>query len=404
MGLLSANIFLLLTVFTNSFPHFASAAPPFFRKTQFDAEAFSLRDLILPGEQAGDKNPIARKGDGYSLSALTDFKRLEAKGVRWEYAHLRPAPEPAPPVVLPVLRPPPNSLNPIPKEPDPIKTPSQPNTWKPISENDIPPGFYDTTVPPVHSSGLGELPKAMEFYAEKGRKQLNIYEEIVRSNKKDTETVLTKEDLVKHRKDSAFIDVTKSAEYEVYEIENWIDESFAYLPKLYKSEEIGIGLNRVPVLTTTTVYTEDTMGLICRATYADDGQFIIYQHAYKENDGVGEIPINEIQMQNFFAASKENAKNFRAAFFENIQNKEFWAITRENYNDMKQPYTKALTFERGTPQFDRYMGSPNIWSKFWGFGNHHNALGKPIPMRIIITPTQVPNSFGLGAAIVFKQG
>ncbi|CAG8977876.1 hypothetical protein HYALB_00001753 [Hymenoscyphus albidus] len=400
---LSAKIFLLLTFFTDSFPHFASAAPPFFRNTQSDAEAFSLRDVIVPGEQAGDNNPIARKGDGYSFSALTDFKRLEAKGVRWEYAHLRPAPEPSP-VVLPVLRPPPDPLKPVPKEPDPIETPSLPGAWKPISESDNPPGLHDVDAPPVHSSGLGEPAKAMEFYAEKGRKQLNIYERIVRSNRKDTKTVLTKEDLVKYNKGSAFLDVTKNAEYLVWDSENWIDESFAYLPKLYKSDEIGFDLNRVPILTTTSVYTADKMGLVCETTFADNGLFIIYQHAYKENDDVGEIPINEIQMQTFFDASKGNSRSFRVAFLENIQNKEFWAITRENYNDMRQPYTKVLTFERGTPQFDRYIGSPNIWSKFWGFGNHHNALGKPILMRIIVTPAQVSNAFGLGAAIVFKKG
>lgn len=113
-----------------------------------------------------------------------------------------------------------------------------------------------------------------------------------------------------------------------------------------------------------TVYNEATKQPINAGTYDTDGKFIVFAAAFKENQAgippAKRIPLNEMGMQNFLTAAGEKAKNLKAAFLFDVQNKEFWAITKQNYDDMKQSFDKVLTFERGSPQFDRYMGSPKF--------------------------------------------
>jgi hypothetical protein len=146
------------------------------------------------------------------------------------------------------------------------------------------------------------------------------------------------------------------------------------------------------------------------------GHFVVWEVAFKEKNNFPDaIPLNELGMQSFIKVAGANTKNLKVAFLSDIQNKEFWAITRQNYNDRKATFEQVLTFERGTPQFDRYIGSPNIGSKLFGLANHHNAISNREPSKIVIMPKQVklegvfpepgepPERVGqLWAALVFK--
>lgn len=53
-------------------------------------------------------------------------------------------------------------------------------------------------------------------------------------------------------------------------------------------------------------------------------------------------------------------------------------------------FDQVVTFQKGTPQFNRLMGSPNLSSKFFAFTNHHNAIGNKLPIKIVLMPKQVP--------------
>lgn len=86
-----------------------------------------------------------------------------------------------------------------------------------------------------------------------------------------------------------------------------------------------------------------------------------------------------------------------------IQNKEFWDIIRKSYNEKRQKFDQVLTFESGSSQFDRIMGSPNFGSKFLGFGHHHNAIGDKIPDKVIVIPKDVAGAERkLTVAVVFR--
>ena len=123
------------------------------------------------------------------------------------------------------------------------------------------------------------------------------------------------------------------------------------------------------------------------------------------------LPLNEMGMQNFINTAGANTKDLETVILADIQNKEFWAIT-ENYNDKKQGFNQVLTFAKDTdkPQFLRFMGSPNLASKFYAFSNHHNALDDNVPTSITIIPRQAQGTSGdpdfvtgLIAAIRFQK-
>jgi hypothetical protein len=138
-------------------------------------------------------------------------------------------------------------------------------------------------------------------------------------------------------------------------------------------------------------------------TIDNAGRYFIMQDSFKYEDKSNSgIPLNEIVMQNFLDVAKSKASDFRVMFIVNVQNQEFWDVTRANYDSSDTPFDQVMTWKSDSFQFKRYMGSPNISSKLFGFLNHHIALGKRKPVQIVVIPQQVKNSEDLSVALVFE--
>lgn len=264
---------------------------------------------------------------------------------------------------------------------------------------------------PGPGAGLGAEPKTMDIYATSGKNQVNNFLSVTKApkgSKPDTQLVATEAELAKHGPNGAFLDIRKSDKYKIEDMT--LHFSDLKTLKNFKWSELGFDIKDAGFVSKMVV-TNKAPGspTIIQGTYAKNGQFIVYQDAFKAADTTPgtKVPLNEMGLQNFIAASKDapgGATNFKAAFLTNIQNKEFWAITRQNYNDKNQPFNQVLIFPRGTPEFDRYMGSPNFNSKFFSFANHHEAIGNKVPDKVIVIPKQAENSGNeLTVAVVFKD-
>nr|POE51814.1 hypothetical protein CFP56_26021 [Quercus suber] len=291
------------------------------------------------------------------------------------------APAPHPQVNVPgkpVVRP-----EPPPRKPD----------WQPIPDN----------VNPNSGTGKGGSPRPMQVYQSLGQQQFSDYETVVSSRQLDTLIVPTAAELAEHQANRAFLDYDKNAHYRALK-----DKSVGKVKELQNFMESELGFDPMAVQTVErrVVTNSDTGETINGGVYDKYGKFVVFQDAFKEENTVpNSIPLNEIGMQSFIKVAGENTKNFKVGIFANIVNKEFWAITRSNYNDAGQPFEQVLTFEHGSPGFDQFMGSPNIRSKFYAFGNHHNAIGSKVPDRIIVIPKQAQDTRGdgqLDVAVVFK--
>jgi hypothetical protein len=92
-------------------------------------------------------------------------------------------------------------------------------------------------------------------------------------------------------------------------------------------------------------------------------------------------------------------------FIVNIQNQEFWNVVRASYDERNKPFEQVLTFtpEHNKAAFDRFMGTPNISSKLFGFSNHYIALGRNPPRSIVVIPQQSTGADELSIALVFKE-
>jgi hypothetical protein len=240
----------------------------------------------------------------------------------------------------------------------------------------------------------------------KGKAQLASYLSILARGGPDSEIFKTDSEVAKaisggHK---AFLDVKSQQEY-VYssnpgkgsvvgDLENlkmFRTEDFGFpLTPNYLVTEIRISRNRErskPGASTNT--NQDTPGNIIKMTVDPGGRFFVIQDSYKkDNTGKGTVPLNEMIMQGFLNVAGSKSKNFKVMFITNIQNRLFWEITRKNYDATGHPFSHVVTFAKDTPEFNRYMGSDNINSNFFGFGNHHNALGNKRPVEIIIVPKQ----------------
>ncbi|KAI1840390.1 hypothetical protein JX266_013398 [Neoarthrinium moseri] len=308
-----------------------------------------------------------------------------------------PVPRPLPPVVIPK-----------PKPADPVTVPGSPRPPPPPPKADWKP--IPATENPGQGYGKGNDPKSMDEYAVAGKTQVDNYEAIMRSNRPDVLTVSSKAELEGSRPNEAFLDIRNNPDYQIVEV-TFHPREINEL-KIFKASELGFEIKQSRLVQLTVRNPNDAQP-ISQALYDPDGNYIMYQVAFKDgNKATDKVPLNEIGMQNFLRVAgpdkaknkPDSTKNFKAAFLMDIQNKEFWGITRQNYNDMKQPFSEVLTFNRGTPQFDRYMGSPNIKSKFFSYGNHHNAIGNKVVDKIIIIPKQAENSGGkFTAALIFKN-
>ncbi|CAG8957506.1 hypothetical protein HYFRA_00011488 [Hymenoscyphus fraxineus] len=405
MRLLSAKNAVLLTAFISNLPHFVLGAP--IAQTADVTEQVITRNgdlFVIPVQQAEVSNITNRDEDNFSLRLIKGVKRIVTRVIPRPPTPpvLKPRPHPVP-VPVPV----PGPVAPKPK-PDPLPKPlPRPNPPAPkpnhrpipLSEN------------PGQGVGIGNQPKPMENYANLGRTQVNKYETAAKSDKPDTPMVNNEADLAKYGPNEAFMDIrVLKGQYKVDDTDVFINELKEL--KNFRTDELGFNINAAGLLRQTVVISVKDSKMINRGTYDKNGQFIVYQDAFKDADTAAgtKVPLNEIGMQQFQKATlvgtqdMGKTKNFKAAFLMDVQNKEFWAITRENYNDMKQPFSEILTFNRGTPQFDRIMGSPNFNSKFYSFANHHNAIGNKVPDKVIVVPKQAENSGNkLTVAVVFKD-
>lgn len=259
---------------------------------------------------------------------------------------------------------------------------------------------------PGSGSGTGNPPQDMETYRAAGAAQMTNYEAILRSGKKDTPIVQTEAELAGVAKNDAFLDIHANDQYRLEA--RGVTASDVKELKVFTSGELGFDPKVPPQLMSEIRVSNSRGELVNRGTYDKEGRFIVYQDAFKEADtatGVKKTPLNEVGMQLFLAEAGDKAKNFRVAFLSNVQNQEFWAMVKQAYTDLGQEFKQVLTFERGTPQFERFMGSPNFFSKFFSFSNHREAIGNKVPDKVIVAPKQVEGntSGGLAVAIVFKD-
>ncbi|KAG6099711.1 hypothetical protein E4U30_006153 [Claviceps sp. LM220 group G6] len=305
----------------------------------------------------------------------------------------RPRPVPAPmprPRPAPAPRPvtPPRPLPPAPKP-----------EAKPIPHNEN----------PGQGTGTGAEPKSMQHYEQEGTKQLHMYETKAKSHEPDTVIVATEAEVAHHPKNGAFLDINKNDELRLEKQDVRLDDGPSLkVLKEFNSQELGFSMKDVGNLKQVAVYPSKSHAqFINRGTYDPNGRIILYQDAFKDlnvGQGAKKIPLNEMGMQNFKSVAGEKTKNLKAVFLMDVQNKEFWAITRESYNARKQPFKEILTFPRGSPEFNRFMGSPNFSSKFYSFANHHNAIGNKVPDKVIVMTREHPNSGGkLTVAVTFKD-
>lgn len=367
---------------------------------------FAYEADAVPVEAAHKNHHIPRSKHDISSLLFGATTKENIKNVFVRVNIPKPPPPPPPPLPRPVPAPIPKGPapkpNPIAPAPRP-KTPPRPDPPKPDpAAKPIPPSEN-----PGQGPGKGDEPKAMDSYQRAGVAQLGMYETTARGNKADTPIVQTQQELAKYGKNEAFLDFRKNSAYKIDKQSVRLDDSVDLkVVKNFRSTELGFDSKSVRGMTQISVYVEKSSGSpIMRGTYDHEGGFIVYQTAFKKDNKVpGATPLNEMSMQSFISAAGDKTKNLKAVFLMDVQNKEFWAITRQNYNDLKQPFTQVLTFQRNTPQFDRYMGSPNMNSKLYSFANHHNAIGNKIPTSIIVIPKQAENSGNkLTAAVIFKD-
>ena len=403
MKFLSAKNTLLLTAFLGCLPRPALGAPIIQAAEVTNSQVNPRGDdfSVVPVDQVDEAESIPHDEGGFYFEPVDDVAEVETR--RWDPP--RPPPPPPPPLPRPVPVP---IVEPRPvtgPEPKPVAPPAHPPSpprpapqlpkpdWKPIP--------VDTN--PGVGQGKGADPKPMENYERSGRRQVDNYETITKSSKPDTAIVQTEAELDKYKPNEAFLDYRKNQNYELVDARVLTNEM--KWSKNFKLSELGFKIEPGKFVDRVAVLYRKDKGMVNRGSYDPDGNFIMYQDAFKKtNDDVAKkLPLNEIGMQNFINVAGDNTKNLKAAFLMDVQNKEFWAITRQNYNDMKQPFDQVLTFEHGTPQFNRYMGSPSLFSKFYSFGNHHNAIGNKIPDKVIVIPKQAEGSGGqLTVAVVFK--
>ncbi|SMQ50234.1 unnamed protein product [Zymoseptoria tritici ST99CH_3D7] len=184
------------------------------------------------------------------------------------------------------------------------------------------------------------------------------------------------------------------------------------LLKIFNSNELGFNLkdNKANVKMIS-IANKKGGAPINRGIYDTEGRFIMYQEADKRaqpKDGY-QLPVWEMGMQSFIESAPGKTQNLKVVFLMDIQNTEFYKIVRANYNEAKQPFDQILTFNSGTPAFNRIMGSPNFRSKFLAYGYHHNAIGNKVPDKVVVAPKQAQklaegvSGTQLYAAVIFKE-
>ncbi|SMR51210.1 unnamed protein product [Zymoseptoria tritici ST99CH_1E4] len=292
--------------------------------------------------------------------------------------------------------PPPRTVTPPREDP-----PAPKSDWKAIPE-DLDPG--------TGKKGLDEV-RSVEEYETDGHAAIAEYAEIAAGPGPDT---LIGTAIPGH---TAFPNFRSLEHYRVDEDDWEFDyklQNGAYrdLLKIFNSNELGFNLkdNKANVKMIS-IANKKGGAPINRGIYDTEGRFIMYQEADKRaqpKDGY-QLPVWEMGMQSFIESAPGKTQNLKVVFLMDIQNTEFYKIVRANYNEAKQPFDQILTFNSGTPAFNRIMGSPNFRSKFLAYGYHHNAIGNKVPDKVVVAPKQAQKLaegvYGtqLYAAVIFKE-
>ncbi|CAK3917485.1 Hypothetical predicted protein [Lecanosticta acicola] len=313
-------------------------------------------------------------------------------------------------------RPPPPGADPPSEEQLPPRQNPEPESqdkWTPIP----------STAAPGISAKLGGPPRPMDDYQRDGRNQMAMYQNTIKQNTPDTAVVEDKAQLANHGPQKAFLDVTRNENYYITGQQLGLaDPYIKLLMANFRPSELGFSFEikdpKREAYQLRAVWSADAnvKNFINRGTYDPLGNFIMYQDAFRTNERAPadeRVPLGEMGLQLYqqaLSTTQRTTGNLKAAFLMNIQNKGFWAITIQNYNDLRTPLDKVLTFKSGTPQFERYMGSDNLKSKFYAFANHHWAIGNKIPDQIIVVPKQamktdatIGQSPQLIAVVIFRD-
>jgi hypothetical protein len=241
-----------------------------------------------------------------------------------------------------------------------------------------------------------------------GKRQWDAYLAAVRKHAQDTKIIQDKSQLpasaggVK----TAFLDVQSVKGYQIKskKISNPTQGNLHSIGLFDEDETSLIIKNTEMAQEVQIVPSADTGKSIVKMTIDSGGRYFIMQDSFKATDQTGSgIPLNEMVMQNFLDVAGTNADKFTVMFIVNIQNQEFWNVVRASYDEAKKPFDRVLTFtpEKQKAAFERFMGTPNISSKLFGFQNHYNAIGKKTPKSIIVIPKQSPDADDLSIALVF---
>ncbi len=215
-------------------------------------------------------------------------------------------------------------------------------------------------------------------------------------------------DVAQVNKPTKFLDYTKNPDYD--QAIDYVKPQLKYPEILaFKSDDINLDTSTIGQAKQVSVRYRGN-GIITEGTYASDGQWIVAEKGFKDNDKTpsdspARVPVNEMQWQSFAGAAKANTKNLKVVFLMDIRSKGFWQITKQNYAEANMPLTQIGVWAPGTAEetarFKRYLGSDNINGKILQFTNHHGAIGDKQIVKVITIPKQAEGSNGrLTAALV----
>ncbi|KAH8885864.1 hypothetical protein GQ53DRAFT_350098 [Thozetella sp. PMI_491] len=278
------------------------------------------------------------------------------------------------------------------------------------------PKDLDPAVDPRKSNpGFGELeggePKPMSDYVRSGSNQLNAYTEAVSTHRADTPLVssVDKYDNI-HFTNLLDLNADKSG-YGLFDYEVEIPAMDGDIKPLLTFKQEHLGFDPAPMMNRQGTRVKITNGIrqdnpISEGVYDPQGEWAVIEAELKSSDNNPgkRIPVNELTWQAQVKVFKTNTGKLKVMFIENVRNKGFCEITKQNYIETNKALDSVAVWEPGTVYFNRMLGSDNLSGKFNAWSNHHTAFGDKEIERIATMPRQVAGSDGFfHVAVVFKK-
>ncbi|KAI9712382.1 MAG: hypothetical protein M1820_001595 [Bogoriella megaspora] len=252
-------------------------------------------------------------------------------------------------------------------------------------------------------SGFGDV-ETLLFYQQKGKTRMEEYSHALISKTEDTK-VLNDVKEVDVRGKTSFLDIRHNAKY-LGVSGSRVFHTFPEL-KVFREADLSLDVKTLKSLREITVSDATSKAIIKpiinRGTYDPNGEVIIAQVAFKANDQTPRdsperVPVNEISWQAYASVAKgtDKQKRLKVIFFMDIQNRGFWSITAQNYEQAGIPTDKmhVWTAADHLESFQRFIGSDTINGKVRFLTNHHIAIGNKTLAKVITIPKQVPGSQG----------